>query len=468
MQCVLINPRPTGTGMNEATIEPPVGLGYMAAVLEQRGVSCTIIDAQVLGLDDREIVERIPAGSVLVGISVTSFTVSAAANLVAMLKGLRNVPVVLGGAFPTAAPENALRLIAADGIVRGEGEYAFAQIAENCSRGDLLFAGDVSGACYRDDDGTLISLPVQRITDLDALPFPAYHLMPSLSRYTSRTRKKPAAPLITSRGCSFSCSFCSKDVFKRRTTFRSAANVLREIDHLVSDFGIRQLDILDDNFTQNRQRLEEILDGLIARDYRLAINMQTGIRTELLDEPLLRKMKRAGVFKISFGVESADDEVLRLHCKELDLGRVEETVRSARKLGLVVYGFFIIGLPGETEESFEKTLKFVRKVRFDVANFCIALPFPGTLLYDMIQDRGTFIVDTSGSIDSGYYDGLVFFEFEGNSAADVLRRYQTAYREFYSVTRMLSLFLGIRSVSEFVWLCKAALSVGRGLFTKGR
>lgn len=467
MNVVLINPRPTGRGMNEATIEPPVGLGYIAAMLEQEGYRCSIIDAQVLRLTDEEVLRRVTGDAGLVGITVNSFTVSAAANLARLLRERSAAKIVLGGPFPTAAPEPALRQISCDGVIRGEGEYAFAQVAANIAAGRLFFDGEISGACHLDQDGTLVSSPVKRIDDPDNLPFPAYHLLPPLRSYASRSRKKPVGPLITSRGCAFTCSFCSKDVFQRRVTFRSAENVLREVDHLVSRYGVRQLDILDDNFAQNRARLEEILDGLIERDYPLAVNMQTGIRTELLDEAVLKKMKRAGVFKIAFGVESADEGVLNLHRKKLDLGRVEETVRTAKRLGFVVYGFFIVGLPGETEDAFQKTLAFARRNNFDVANFCMALPFIGTDLFSMVKERGRFLVDTTVNIDSGFYDGTVYFEYDDETAMDILRRYRTAYREFYTLSRQLKLLRGVRSVSEALWLGKAAASVARGML-RGR
>ncbi len=463
MDVVLINPRPTGRGMNEATIEPPLGLGYIAAVLERQGFPCSIIDAQAIALTDDEVLQRVPSNAGLIGISVNSFTITAAANLARLLRKRRSVKIVLGGPFPSAAPELALKNMPCDGIIRGEGEYAFAQVAANIAAGKFLFDGDISGAAYLGSDGSMVSLPVGRIGDLDRLPFPAYHLLPPLRIYTSRSRKKPVGPLITSRGCSYGCSFCSKDIFQRRVTFRSVENVLREIDNLVEAYGVRQIDILDDNFAQNKTRLETILDGLIERDYRLAINMQTGIRTELLDERLLRKMKRAGIFKIAFGVESADEGVLKLHRKELDLRRVEETVRIAKRLGFVVYGFFIVGLPGETEEGFRKTLAFAQRVKFDVANFCMALPFPGTELFQMIEDRGIFLIDTTGNIDSGFYYGQVYFEYEGAHAADILRRYRAAYRNFYSLPRFIKLLRSVRSLSEAVWLWKAALSVLRGV-----
>ena len=233
----------------------------------------------------------------------------------------------------------------------GEGEEAVVRMMKNLAAGRPAFDPQVSGAAWRDPDtGEMQRNAVVRIEDIDRLPFPAYHLLPPLKAYKSRSRKRPVAAIVTSRGCAYECIFCSKNVFQRRVTFRSADNVLAEVDHLVRDFGVRQIDILDDNFAQKKSRMVEILDGLIERDYGLAINPQNGIRSEIIDEPLLEKMKRAGFYKLAFGVESADPDVLRTCRKRLDLDRLEQVVTMAKKMGFVVYGFFIIGLPGETEE----------------------------------------------------------------------------------------------------------------------
>ena len=275
------------------------------------------------------------------------------------------------------------------GLVRGEGEPAVLQIMHNIDLGLQPLDKTVPGAVFRNPKtGELIFNKIIRIDNLDKLPFPAYHLLPPLNVYKSRSRKSPVAAIVTSRGCLFKCSFCSKDIFKNKVTFRSPDNVLSEIDYLVQNFGVRQIDILDDNFALKKNRLEEILNGLINRNYGLAINLQSGIRSEIIDESLLNKMKKAGIFKIAFGVESADKNVLRLCRKKLDLNKIVSAASLAKQKGFLTYGFFIIGLPGETDEGFERTLDFARRVNFDIANFCIATPFVGTELYRQVQENG--------------------------------------------------------------------------------
>ncbi|UCH93746.1 MAG: B12-binding domain-containing radical SAM protein [Candidatus Aminicenantes bacterium] len=464
---ILINPYPGGTGLNEATVLPPLGLGYIAAVIEQHGGKVQIIDANLEGLETNAVLERISPGVRLIGIYVNSFNYNAVSDLA---RGIHikypDVVVVLGGPLPSASPRDVLDNIICNGVVRGEGEFSLLKIRENLARGSQAFDREVPGAVFYDEKKQLIMNPVERIRNLDILPFPAYHLFPPLKNYKVRSRQTPTAAIITSRGCSQQCIFCSKDVFLDKVTFRSAENVLEEIDFLVEHYGVRQVDILDDNFMQKISRVQEILDGLIERDYGISVNLQSGVRTEKLDDAILNKMKKAGFYKIGFGIESADEKVLKIARKNLNLEKARQAVHSAKTHGFEVYGFFIIGLPGETEAAFQRTLNFAREVDFDIANFCMAIPFPGTELYNMVKDKGKFLVDTTKNINEGFYAGNVFYEYEGIKAEDILRRYKRAYKEFYTLKRRIRILLKIRSIHEIVWLWDSFKFVMKGLFKK--
>lgn len=467
MNAFFINPFPGGSGLNEATVIPPIGLGYIAAVLERAGFKSSILDANLLRLNKEDIISRIPASTGLIGIYLNSFTYEAVKNLTPLIrKSFKNCTIILGGPLPTAEPEMVLTEIDCNGVIRGEGEYAILDIMQNISKGLFPFEGKISGATfYEPGSKRTIKNPITRIDNLDELPFPAYHLLEQFNFYKIRRRKSPSAPIITSRGCAYSCTFCSKDVFEKKITFRSSRNVLDEIDYLVKYYGIRQLDIMDDNFAFNKIRMHEILDGIIERKYNLAINMQSGIRAELLDEPLLDKMKKAGVYKLAFGIESADKGVLAACHKQINLDEIRDVVYLARKKGFLVYGFFIIGLPGETDEAFERTLKYAKTLKLDVANFCMAIPFAGTELYRMVKENGRFLIDTTRNIFSGFYDGKVFFEYKDAKEEDILKRYKRAYKEIYSLKKKLGLLLKIRSFDELKWFCNAGFMVIKSIFS---
>jgi anaerobic magnesium-protoporphyrin IX monomethyl ester cyclase len=466
IEVVFVNPNPGGAGLNEATVLAPLGLGYLAAALEQGGFSCSIIDAHCLDLSPEAVLKRIPPGTSLVGVTVNSFTYNASLRIAKLVKARDpRTAVILGGPVPTAIPGQVLDEFDCDGIIRGEGEYALLQVMSNLASGAPLFDEKIPGAAYRDEKGgPPVINPTERIKDLDRLPFPALNLLPPLRKYRSRARKGPSAPIVTSRGCQYDCAFCSKDVFGRRVTFRSAENVLEEIELLVDKYHVGQIDIVDDNFAANRRRLEQILDGVIKRyGDSLDINIQSGVRTETLDEPLLRKMKQAGISKIAFGIESADEEVLKLSRKHSDLNKIAESAQLARRLGFTVFGFFIIGLPGETEEAFRKTLDYAHRIKLDVANFCMAIPFVGTELFSMVSENGRFLIDTTRNIDTGFYGGQVFYEYDEITEAVVRGRYRRAYKEFYTLRKKLDLLLGIRSFREARWLMSAGMSVVKGM-----
>ncbi|MCX5862304.1 MAG: radical SAM protein [Deltaproteobacteria bacterium] len=467
MDIVLINPNPCASGMNEATVEPPIGLAYIASMLEKEKFTCSIIDANLLGLSPEEIASEITWDPKIIGFYVNSFVYSSVRKLCGMLKNLKkNTFFLAGGPAPSVIdPELFLKDINCDALIKGEGEYAVLKIMQNIKKGKYPFDESVPGLAWFSDSRLIVN-PTERIKNLDEIPFPAYHLLPDFRKYRTRSRKSPSAAMITSRGCTFSCTFCSKDIFGNKTTLRSAENVLNEIDFLVEKHKIRQIDILDDNFAQNKKRLNDILDGLIKRKYDLVINLQSGIRIENIDDEILIKFRKAGVYKLAFGVESADENVLKIHKKQLNLHALSEVVIKSRKMGFVVYGFFIIGLPGETRDAFERTLEYAKNSGFHIANFCMAVPFVNTELWRMVEKNGKFLIDTSKNIDIGFYGGKVFFEYPGFTEKEILQRYKKAYKEFYTLTRQISILLSVRSFDEIKWLFNAGLSVLKGMFSE--
>jgi anaerobic magnesium-protoporphyrin IX monomethyl ester cyclase len=465
VDAILINTAPRATGTNDPTLLPPLGLGYIAAMVEKNGFSCRIIDQNVTRFSNQALHEYIPADTKIIGIYLNSFVLESARELALAIKEqMPDTFIVLGGPLASARPKMVLKLITCDGVICGEGEHVFSTLLQNIAQGRSLFAGDVPGAVYLGSEGTIVHHSPRRIRDLNELPFPAYHLMPSLRRYRSRSRKVPAAPLITSRGCTFECTFCSKDIFGRKVTYRSVENVLAEVDHLVQRYGVKQLDIVDDNIALNRGRLVKILQGIIAREHDLVINMQVGIRAEGLDEEVLSLMKRSGVFKLAFGIESADEELLHLHKKSLDLKNMEATIRMAQKMGFIVQGLFIIGLFGETEVAFNRTLDFVKRLDLDVVNYSLAIPFVGTELHAMVEEQGRFLFDMSGTINEGFFGGRVFFTYGGFSEQDILERYRRAYRETYPLRKRLKMFLSVKSLNELLWLFRSGWSVFKSMY----
>ena len=248
---------------------------------------------------------------------------------------------------------------------------------------------------------------------------------------------------------------------------RSPENVIEEIDILVKKHGVKQIDILDDNFAINKKRAERILDLLIERNYDLWINLQTGIRIEGLDQSIINKMKKAKIWKIPIGVESGDPAMLKRIKKQLDLKRVLDVTNMAKRSGMKVYGFFMVGLPGDTPESMQKTIDFAIKMNPNIANFMVTIPFPGTELYDMVKKEGRFLMDVDNGINAGFYANQVFYEMEDMDKEVILKYYKKTIRDFYlRPSKIFELATGMRSVEELKWFFNTGFSVMRNLWER--
>ncbi|MBM3303677.1 MAG: radical SAM protein [Candidatus Aenigmarchaeota archaeon] len=397
----LVNPYPYyASGTNEATVYPPIGLAYIASCIERLGAEVVIIDANIFRLGNEKVAERLARFKPdIVGIQLNIVTAKAGMELCGILKKRMDVPVVYGGPF---ASSNHTKLLdtGADAVVIGEGELTFQEICEgrDWTRIDGMF--------FRRSGRSTMTKPRGLIENLDDLPFPAFHLLPDLKLYRSRTRKLPMAPIFTSRGCPFMCTYCNSNIFGKRFRARSPENVMREIDMLVSKYGVRQLDILDDNFTLDLERAEKIIDMLIAKGYGLAINMQNGLRADKLTPGLILKMKEAGVYKVGIGIETGNKEVLKSIRKGLNLESVGRALKWFRQAGIVTIGFFMLGFPEDTPSTMKDTIEFAVNSNPDIANFSIVIPLPGTELFNYVRDRGWLAEELDEGVSGGFYSAI--------------------------------------------------------------
>lgn len=456
---VLVNPFPKdASGINESTVSQPLGIAYIAAVLEREGFKCYIIDANILRLDNDMVLERIgEINPSIVGISINVVTGWVGLDLSQKIKErYSDILVILGGPQANICVEENLISSRADAIVSGEGEITMLEIAKRYREGNNNIFRGVKGVICKDNNDIIVNEPRERIPDLDSLPHPAYHLLPDLQLYLTRARRKPAASIITSRGCPFQCIYCNKNIFGNHLIALSADRVIGLLDMLINKYGVKQIDIYDDNFTLDKKRTNDIFDKIIERRYDLAINLQTGVRADSMDRELIFKMKNAGVFKIGFGVESGSRAILKIAKKQLDLDKVLEATRLAKEAGIMTYGFFILGLPGETVATMQQTIDFAKKMDPEIANFCIAIPFPETELYEMVKKEGKFLIDTAKHSSYGFYGSRAFFEYGGLKETTLLRYYRKAYYTFYfRPKKIIRSITSIKSLDELKWFLGA-------------
>ena len=448
----------------EASMYPPMGLAYTAAYLEAQGVTCAILDANLEQWDEGEVLKKIEAFNPdLVGLTFNIATVKEATMIAKAAKTRLGKAVVLGGPSSAGDVRDILRKSQADCVVYGEGERVMAHLVEN-----EMDLAHTNGLIYLDREGQMVKTPKeQKLTpkELDEMPFPAYHLLPNLDRYKNRSRRHPIAPMVTSRGCPCACTFCGSALSGWRP--RSPESVVKEIEHLMTTFGVKQVDILDDNFTLVAERAEKICDLIIEKKLGIYITFPNGLRADRLTQGLVKKLAQAGVYRTGLGIESGDQKILDGIKKSLTLDQVRQAVRWLREEGITVFGYFQFGLPGESKETMERTIAFAREVNPHWANFGITTPLPGTELYAQLKAEGKLDVKEDEGITSGFYsvkEGHVLSN--GLKREDILEYQRKAWLQFYFRPKKVLDVLGtIRSYRELQWTVGLAWPIFKSIFS---
>jgi radical SAM superfamily enzyme YgiQ (UPF0313 family) len=402
---------------------PPLGLGYIASSCERNNISVAMIDANAENLDNDEIVARLRGVKFeFVGVSVTTITLNPALRLAEEIK--RNFPactMVFGGVHATVDPDSIIKHAAIDYVLQGEAEQSFPA---------LLRSADpslVAGLTYKASAGVVHNPPAPRIADLDSLPPPAWHLLPvnlyrpSLGNY----KRLPGVGMIASRGCPGKCTFCYVGTNGETVRRRSARNVVDEIKYLRDNNGIREISFYDDNFTTSKTFVSEFC-SLLAQE-NVKITWTCASRVDTVNEEILKTMKQGGCHQISYGVESADEQILKNINKRIQLPRVSETIRLTRKAGIEAKIYLMFGAPGETVDTIKTTLRFAVKTKADGFIVSIATPFPGTQMLDWAKERGYLRI-----LDWERYDvSTPTMELPTIATADLRQAYATAYRTLY-------------------------------------
>lgn len=377
-------------------IVPPIGLLSVAATAEAAGHRVVIVDADAEGLDSGRALDRIAAlRPDVVGATVMTATMDLCAAFFARLKErLPAVPVVVGGPHPSSLPERTLADAAAfDVAVVGEGDETIVDLMNAYAVG-----GDLTGipgiACRRAGQ-VVVTAPRGSIADLGVLPLPAYHL---LNRDLYRSygwnnwvsgHRTPVGVVFAARGCVGKCNFCAAHtVFGRGIRYFPLETVKRQLDYLLRDWKIRVLYFQDDTFTANRKMVEALCDYIVEQGYDRQLEIMVSSRVDTVNPETLRKMRRAGVRWICFGVESGNQAILDRMGKKITVKQVRKAFRLAREAGLFIAGNFMIGHIGETRQSALDTISLACELDQEYASFAIAIPLPGTELYDYCIDSG--------------------------------------------------------------------------------
>ena len=374
---------------------PPLGIGYIAAVLENAGHVVKIIDAQVMGYDYNDIIQCADAfGPDILGISVVTTVVSEAYELARNFKRkFSAVKVVLGGAHPTCFPEETMALgPEIDAAVIGEGEYIMLDLVNALTRGQGL--AEIRGIYYRNTNGEIIkNLPSEKEVDLETLPFPARHLYP-FSRYSSSSFEKrlfPATSLFASRGCDYArCTFCCRSgKMKRKYRTQSPAKTIEEIRFLVKVYGMKTIIFYDDDLFSNEVWLEDFCRLMLREPYRIIWSCWG--RSDTIKFELLKLAKAAGCWCVTCGFESGNQDLLDSIKKGITLEQSRRVADWMHQLDLEFMGSFMLGLPGETPEKGKRTIDFAIELDCTHAQFAPTQPLIGTQLYEDALKSGKFV-----------------------------------------------------------------------------
>ena len=439
---------------NVAAVTVPLQTALSAAYVRKAGFSVQVLDADAENLSPEETARRIlAAGARLVLMSTDSLNsgdvtkMGAASELLRELRrtgsGLR---VMLEGVVPSAFPEQMLREEGADFVCQGE---AFDQVVELLK---VLAAGKprpdakLSGVSWLDGDAAVIGGRRGLIKNPDTLSFAAWDLLP-MDRYRAHhwhcfdrlDRRQPYASIYTNLGCPYTCSFCNVNAVAGTANFRARTpeNVVEEIDLLVKQYGVRNLRIVDNVFTIRPDLVEKLCDLLIKRDYGL--NFWAYCRVETIKSPeLLRKMKKAGVNWVAYGIEAADDKVRDAVDKGSSQAVIDRAIEMTRQADINIVGNFIFGLPEDTHETMQKTFDMAKQYLFEYANFYAAMAYPGTELHEQAKKEGIQLPKTWKGYGQ-YSEEALPMSTKYLTSAEVLRFRDNAFVEYTSDPAYLAL-----------------------------
>ncbi len=406
-----------------ANIMPPLGLASIAAYLEQRGIGAEIVDCYARPDSDRAIRDYLLAEKpAFIGLSCTTSSFHDGIRIAELARQtVPGIQTVFGGPHVSALKEQLFtNFPAMDYAVIGEGEETMAELVR-CGRDD---PASVKGIIYR--KGTEVGFTGYRDKglELDDLPFPAYEKLAGFpSSYMLPIFNYPTTPntsCISSRGCPYACSYCDRSVFRRSFRYNSAGYLYEHLRYLSERFGIRHINFYDDQFTFNRQRVEEFTGLMINRPLGMTFNC--AVRAEHIDPELLVRMRSAGCWMMSLGIETGDEELLAQHRQNADLDHLAQKIRMIKAAGLRTKGLLMMGLPGETEASIRRSMKYVFSLPIDDFNLAKFTPFPGSPIYENIHELGEFDEDWEKM------DCMNFLFVTKGMTRD---RLETLFQEFY-------------------------------------
>lgn len=406
---------------------PYISLAALAGVLLKDGHSVKILDLSISENPFEDLINTLEGFQPdFAGITFTSGLSKEAGELATQTKIFNNsIKTIAGGAHSSIFPREVLEKYDFDFAVFGEGENTLLELVAG---NDLL---TIKGLAFKDSQGKIIVNEARElIEDLDSLPYPAYYLYNAKNYHSPKvtSRKSPVAAIETSRGCPYSCIFCSKHIFQRKFRAKSAKRVVDEME-IILNLGYKEIHIWDDCFSADLNHAKEVCDEILKRKLKFYWNIYNGIRVDRVDEELLRKLKEAGCYRISFGIESGDQSILDHAKKGVTIEQIRNAVKLVKKVKIEALGFFMIGLPGETPQTINKTIALAKELDLDLIKIGIATPLPGTEFFNEWETRN--LIRSHDWADYVLHTKKRIADYPGLEGKNIFQYYDLFYKEIY-------------------------------------
>jgi radical SAM superfamily enzyme YgiQ (UPF0313 family) len=432
----------------ERTKYPRLGLGYLAAYLEQQQVKCKVIDAKFEGLEFIKVLSIVKKQNpLLVGITAMTPEIIDAVRLAESIKkDIPEISIVIGGAHAYALPVETLKEFDCfDFLIYGEGEISLYDLVLALRKKKAL--KDIDGLVYRENEKIIANKPRDLLKDLDELPFPAWHLFPISEVY----------PIMASRGCPFRCVFCMR-TSGNKIRNRRPEKIIEEMCLVYDKYKAKRFYFYDETFGIDSNQAYRFLDLIIQKGLHKKVTWDVQTRVDMVDLNLLKKMKEAGCTWIGFGIESGNEEILKLIHKNITLEQASRAISLAKKAGLKTQSFFILGHPFDTKKTMKDTIDFAVKLNTDTLALGIMVPYPGTKVAEMAEKGdGNYRLLSKNWADYNKQIGNAL-EMRDVSRKELERLQLRGYVKFYihnfNVFKIIQIFRFTNFNTIFNWFVK--------------
>jgi anaerobic magnesium-protoporphyrin IX monomethyl ester cyclase len=456
-----------------SNVVPPIGLGYLSSSLKRIGMEPKIVHCYKDNLTHDDIIKMIKANNInFVGVTCCSNDHYWLQKLASKLEHMNNVYLFAGGPHATGLSKRLMSLIKRiNFIILCEGEYAFTELVAELMNNNLDDGTleKIPNLVWRDSSQNLRENTVELPADLDSLGIPDWEQMDpaEYAKFVPHggfAKSRPVAPIITTRGCPYSCRYCASYVMNgHKIRVRNPNLIVEEIEYLRDKFHVKEIHIEDDNFTFNKEHVINLCSAIRKKGIKLNFGLPNGVRIDRIDKEILEELRNTGFYFFSIGIETGSTRTLKAMNKSLNFDKVRENIKLIRQYDFRIKGFFMIGYPGETQKDIMDTIQFAKSLDLDQAFFSIYIPLPGTIEFQSLESKGIINIDSCNW--ENYYTGkfsLPPYIPDGMTSEELLKMVSIAYRSFYLRPKIIKGILkDISSVSEIKHLLHRVLSLAK-------